>query len=121
MRQRRQLLRDLCRKYGDDVAEVIAYGEQAAGRLAELEGYEVRAAAIDAERAAARRRRASAAAATVGRARRAAAPLLGEAVTARLRELAMPHATVTVDRSATTPATTSSSCSPPTPVRRRCR
>ncbi len=95
VRQRRQQLRDLCRKYGDDVAEVIAYGEQAAGRLAELERYEVRASAIDAERAAALAVEQQAAA-TVGRARRVAAPLLGEAVTARLRELALPHATVTV-------------------------
>ncbi len=95
VRQRRQLLRDLCRKYGDDVAEVIAYGEHAARRLTELEGYEIRAAAIDAERAGAESLERTAAAA-VGQARRAAAPILGEAVTARLRELAMPHATVSV-------------------------
>jgi DNA repair protein RecN (Recombination protein N) len=96
VRQRRQLLRDLCRKYGDDVAEVIRFGAGAAARLAELEGYEQRAAALDAarreaigaERAAAR---------AVGEARREAGPRLAAAVTERLRRLAMPHADVAVE------------------------
>jgi DNA repair protein RecN (Recombination protein N) len=96
VRQRRQLLRDLCRKYGDDVAEVVRFGAAAAARLAELEGFEQRAAELDAarqeaittERAAAR---------AVGEARRAAAPRLAAAVAERLRQLAMPHAEVAVD------------------------
>jgi DNA repair protein RecN (Recombination protein N) len=96
VRARRQLLHDLCRKYGDDLAEVLAYEHEAATRLAELEGHEERATAIDAEHrdAVAAERKA---AARVGRQRRAAAGPLGEAVTARLRELAMPHAHVTVE------------------------
>ena len=49
MRARRQLLRDLCRKYGDDLAEVVGYGQEAATRLAELEAHEERASVIDAE------------------------------------------------------------------------
>ena len=53
MRARRQQLRDLCRKYGDDVAEVLAYRDEAARRLAELEGFDQRAAELDAARAAA--------------------------------------------------------------------
>ena len=96
VRARRQLLHDLCRKYGDDLGEVLAYEREAATRLAELDGHEERATVIDAEHrdaVAAERKAAS----RVGRQRRAAAGPLGEAVTARLRELAMPHATVTVD------------------------
>jgi DNA repair protein RecN (Recombination protein N) len=96
VRQRRQLLRDLCRKYGDDVAEVIRFGAGVEARLDELAGYEQRAAELDAarrdaigaERAAAR---------AVGEARRAAAPRLAAAVTERLRRLAMPHAEVAVE------------------------
>jgi DNA repair protein RecN (Recombination protein N) len=95
VRERRQLLRDLCRKYGDDVAEVLRYRSGAADRLAELEEHDRRAGLIDAERAEAAGAE-CAAARVVGAARRAAAPRLGDAVTGRLRELAMPHATITV-------------------------
>jgi DNA repair protein RecN (Recombination protein N) len=96
VRQRRQLLRDLRRKYGDDVAEVIRYGEEAARRLSELERYEQLAAELDGacrEAVAAERKAARA----VGRARRAAAPELAAAVTSRLRRLAMAHAEVAVE------------------------
>jgi DNA repair protein RecN (Recombination protein N) len=96
VRDRRQLLRDLGRKYGDDIAEVIRFGADAARRLAELEGFEQRAAELDA----AKRRAISAeraAARAVGEARREAAPLLAAAVTERLRQLAMPHAEVAVE------------------------
>ena len=96
VRARRQLLRDLCRKYGDDVGEVKRYGEEAARRLEELEGFAERAAALDAERQAAAAIEQTAAEA-VGRARRAAAPRLGVAVTGRLRELALPHASIAVE------------------------
>ena len=96
VRARRQLLRDLCRKYGDSVDDVVRYGDEAARRLLELEGYEERATQLDAERRAATdaERRA---AGEVGRARRRAAPKLGDAVTARVRQLALPHAAVTVE------------------------
>jgi DNA repair protein RecN (Recombination protein N) len=88
-------LRDLCRKYGDDVGEVLAYRDEAAARLAELEAHDRRARVIDGERAAAAAAERTAAEA-VGAARRAAAPDLAGAVTARLRELALPHASITV-------------------------
>ena len=96
VRQRRQLLRDLCRKYGDDIGEVMRFGADAARRLAELEGFEQRAAELDAARrdAVAAER---AAAKAVGDARRAAAPRMAEAVTERLRVLAMAHADVAVE------------------------
>ena len=96
VRARRQQLRDLCRKYGDDLGDVQRFHAEVAHRVAELEGYEERAAALDSGRRAAleAERRA---AAVVGAARRAAAPQFGAAVTSRLRTLAMPHAELSVD------------------------
>ena len=91
VRVRRQLLRDLRRKYGDTIADVIAYRHDVAGRLTELEGHDARAAELEALRAeavAAERR----AAAIVARARRSAAPRLAAEVESRVRSLAMPHA-----------------------------
>ncbi|HET9689806.1 MAG TPA: hypothetical protein VFP61_01535, partial [Acidimicrobiales bacterium] len=88
---RRQLLRDLRRKYGDSLADVIDFGVAARARLTELEGWDARAARLTAEREAAARS-ADAAAAAVGAARRVAAPALAAAVEAELRSLAMPRA-----------------------------
>jgi DNA repair protein RecN (Recombination protein N) len=96
IRARRQRLHDLCRKYGDDLAEVIAFHASAQQRLAELQRFDQRAAELDRERehAVARERDA---AQVVGERRREAAPRLAEAVEARLRELAMGHAAVAVE------------------------
>ncbi|MSO79158.1 MAG: DNA repair protein RecN [Acidimicrobiia bacterium] len=91
VRARRQRLRELCRKYGETVADVIIYGAETRQRLQELEGFETRAAELEATRAAAEAR-AHDAAAALSRARRQATGPLGEAVTAHLRELAMPAA-----------------------------
>ncbi len=96
VRARRQLLRDLLRKYGDDLTEVIAFRDEAAARLVELEGFDQRAADLDRARAEAMEAQRKVAAA-VGRARRTAAPALAEAVTDRLRALALPHAQVSVE------------------------
>lgn len=95
VRARRQLLRDLCRKYGDRLVDVIDFRDEARRRLAELEGHDERLAGLEAEleRAEAEVRRAED---VVGEARRRAATELAEAVTARLRHLAMPHADVEV-------------------------
>ncbi|CAN5633355.1 DNA repair protein RecN [soil metagenome] len=95
VRARRQQLRDLCRKYGDDLAEVMRFHAEVASRVAELESYEERAAALDDARhmaVAAERRTAEA----VGSARRSAAPRLALAVTERLANLAMSNAVVAV-------------------------
>jgi DNA repair protein RecN (Recombination protein N) len=92
---RRQRLVELRRKYGDTLADVIAFLDDAETRLAELEGYEQRAAALDAERVAALADEALAAA-DVAAARRAAAPPLAAAVASHLAELAMPRARVEV-------------------------
>ncbi len=72
---RLDILQSLKRKYGPTVGEVIAFGEQAAARLAELRGREERGAGLDGEitRAAAAM---NAAAQKLTKARRAAAPKL---------------------------------------------
>jgi DNA repair protein RecN (Recombination protein N) len=96
IRERRQLLKDLRRKYGDDLAEVLAFHAEAERRLSELEGYEQRAGELDAarEQALADERRE---AEIVGRQRRTAAPRLAAAVEERLRALAMPNAAIAVE------------------------
>jgi DNA repair protein RecN (Recombination protein N) len=95
VRERRQLLHDLRRKYGDTLADVIAEGERLRVRLAEIEDHDRRAEELDARLADARRGEAAEAAA-VGAARRAAAPRLAEQVQEHLVELAMPKARVEV-------------------------
>lgn len=96
VRERRQQLVDLRRKYGDTLTDVMAFHAEAETRLRELEQYDRRAAELDRARLVALAD-ADKAAAEVGRARRAAAPRLAEAVEARLRELAMPNAQVAVE------------------------
>lgn len=96
LRERRQQLKDLQRKYGADLDAVMAFHAEAEDRLRELEQFDARAAALDAERQtvlAAER----AAALAVGAARRRAAPKLAAAVQKRLRTLAMPNAAIGVD------------------------
>jgi DNA repair protein RecN (Recombination protein N) len=95
IRERRQLLSDLRRKYGDTLVEVVEERESIRRRLDELLGHDARAEALDAELTAARAAEASAAAA-VAKARRAAAPVLAGGVQERLRALAMPSAQVQV-------------------------
>jgi DNA repair protein RecN (Recombination protein N) len=95
VRARRQLLHDLRRKYGDTLAEVQRFHRGVSARVDTLERYEARAAAIDAERIEAIAAAEHEAAAVLA-ARRDAAPRFGAAVTARLRELAMPDAVLEV-------------------------
>ena len=91
VRARRQLLRDLGRKYGDTLDDVIAYGVATRRRLEELEGYEERAQALQEQRQAAMAAAATASAA-LSRARRSAAVPLADAIGPHLRDLAMPAA-----------------------------
>ena len=95
VRQRRQLLVDLRRKYGDSLVEVIKFGEESALRLAELESFEARAASLDQERAVAVRKL-EAAQSVVGKARRDGAGPLAQQVQKNLRTLAMAHAVIDV-------------------------
>lgn len=96
VRERRQMLRDLRRKYGETLTEVIAFHIEISERLAELESYDARAEALDRDRQFAVADEAKAAA-KIGAARRAVAPKMAKAVKAHLRELAMPHADLGVD------------------------
>jgi DNA repair protein RecN (Recombination protein N) len=95
VRARRQLLRDLARKYGEGVAGVIAYAGQCRSELAELDSAEETAARKGAELVELDAR-IGAARAVVGLARRRAAGRLAEAVEERLQGLAMPRARVEV-------------------------
>ncbi len=95
VRERMQLLRDLRRKYGDSLAEVLAFHDEVEQRLAELDGYERRVADLEQQRVVAQAAERTAAR-EVGVARRAGAGSLGQQVQAALRELAMPHAEVVV-------------------------
>ena len=96
VRERRQMLRDLRRKYGETLAEVVAFHVEISDRLQELEGYDARAESLDRDRHAALVVAAKAAS-KIGAARRTAAPKLAKAVKTHLRELAMPHADLGVD------------------------
>jgi DNA repair protein RecN (Recombination protein N) len=89
------LLRDLERKYGDDEAAVLAFADQAAGRLAELEGGTLRSEALEAEAGELRRSLAGIGAALTA-ARQEAAVRLGESLRVELADLAMPSAEVRV-------------------------
>ncbi|HEX7095508.1 MAG TPA: DNA repair protein RecN [Acidimicrobiales bacterium] len=91
IRARRQLLRELRRKYGATLADVLAYQAEAEARLVELLGHDQRAAELDARRARALERLA-AVQAKVRAAREAVAPKLAKAVQRHLAELAMPKA-----------------------------
>lgn len=93
--QRRHLLRELCRKYGDTVGEVMAFEAAARTRLDEIEGRDERARALDVERSAAAVAVVDAAA-FVGAARADAAPLLATAVETNLATLAMHKARVEI-------------------------
>jgi DNA repair protein RecN (Recombination protein N) len=96
VRHRRQLLRDLRRKYGESLGDVIAYLGEASRRLLELESYDTRAAALEQQRENAEAD-VGRAAERLGQARRSAAPLLASAVETHLRQLALPRARFAVD------------------------
>ena len=93
--ERRQLLFDLRRKYGDTLQAVIEFGRETATRLTELESWETRAAELD-------RRRKDAwldverEAKKVRTQRETAAPKLAKAVEKHLMRLAMPNARVQI-------------------------
>jgi DNA repair protein RecN (Recombination protein N) len=96
IRERRQLLVDLRRKYGESLEEVMSFHRDAAERLRELLDYDRRAAELDAELVAARAA-ADDAARRIRAVRTAAAPELATQVESRLRELALPDAAVAIE------------------------
>ncbi len=91
VRNRRQQLHQLRRKYGDTLVEVLAFADEARAQLATAEGEERRAQVLDTEMASARAELAERDA-EVAAARRSAAPLLAGRIEATLHELAMPSA-----------------------------
>ncbi|MFM8955157.1 MAG: DNA repair protein RecN [Actinomycetota bacterium] len=95
IRKRRQLLVDLRRKYGETLADVIAYLNEASARLGDLRGFEQRAAQLDAERKSALAELAKVEKA-IGQQRRTAAPKLAAAVEGHLKTLAMNNASLAV-------------------------
>lgn len=109
VRERRQRLHELRRKYGTagdrtesgagreaTLADVIAYRDTVGERLAELESWEDRAAGLERERSAAVES-VTRAEAAVGTARRRGAPKLAAEVQAHLADLAMGGATLAID------------------------
>ena len=91
IRERRQLLRDMRRKYGDTLADVIAFQSEAEDRLAELESYDHRVVELEHQRAHAVATEREAAQ-SVAETRRAGGGRLAAAVRDVVRSLAMPHA-----------------------------
>ncbi|MBW3649680.1 MAG: DNA repair protein RecN [Actinobacteria bacterium] len=101
--QRRQVLGDLRRKYGETLGDVLAFAQEAAARLAQLESHDQRVGELEVARVAATSEWAEAAA-VVAAARRRAAPRLASAVEAHLRELALPSARFEVEVAGDDPA-----------------
>jgi DNA repair protein RecN (Recombination protein N) len=102
LRRRRQLFRDLGRKYGADLAEVIAFRQESAARLDALRGHDARVAELEGMRGAAHARL-DRAAAELRAVRTAAADPFARAVTAELAALAMPGAWIGVEVAAGAP------------------
>jgi DNA repair protein RecN (Recombination protein N) len=95
VRERRQRLVELRRKYGDDLDEVLAHAQEARRRLEELTSLDATRAAVEAELATARAALADEAR-RVGDARRAAAPELAERLVAILEDLALPGSRIEI-------------------------
>ena len=95
IRLRRQRLRDLMRKYGDTLSDVVDFGVETRARLDELLGYSARVEQLEKEKSAALKNLKTQQL-EVGRQRRAVAPDLGTQIQKRLRGLALPNATIQV-------------------------
>jgi DNA repair protein RecN (Recombination protein N) len=93
--ERRAALIALTRKYGDSAAEVLAWAEASAARLAEIDDTDDRITRLG-ERRDDLRARLGPAAAALSAARRRAASRLSEQLTGELDSLAMPHAVLEV-------------------------
>jgi DNA repair protein RecN (Recombination protein N) len=95
VQERRALIASLARKYGDTVDDMLAWGEDAAKRLVDLEGTDDRINELTTELAGLRQNLADAAR-ELSRLRTEAADRLSAAVTSELTVLAMPHARLEV-------------------------
>ncbi len=88
--ERLALIRSLKRKYGDTIEEILAYAEQAAQELAQIQGADERIAELAAQENTLRRE-IGALAAELSQRRAEAAQRLARAVEAELKDLRMPH------------------------------
>jgi DNA repair protein RecN (Recombination protein N) len=93
VQERRAALTGLTRKYGETVADVLAWGERSARRLTELDGDDERVDELRAEHAELTERLGELAG-ELTTVRHAAAEKFSAAVTAELTALAMPHARI---------------------------
>ncbi len=91
LRARRQLLRELQRKYGESLTDVMAFASSVEARLDELESHDERVTQLEAERTGVDKDIARAAA-SVSSQRRAAAPRLASAIEGHLQQLALERA-----------------------------
>lgn len=96
LRSRRQLLRELRRKYGETLVDVIAFADEVQARLDDLESHDERARQLELDRVRVCAEVESAEA-IVAAVRRAAAPRLAEAVEFHLQALAMARARLSVE------------------------
>ncbi len=94
--ERRASLTALTRKYGDTIAEVLAWSEQSAARLLDLDDTDGKIDRLR-EESATLRADLAAAGTSLTKARSAAAKELGDRVSAELTQLAMPDARLTVE------------------------
>jgi len=94
--ERRAALTALTRKYGESVAEVLAWAERSAARLLDLDGTDERIEQLRDEQRRLREELGEAAAALTA-ARSEAATRLADRVSDELTSLAMPHARLSVD------------------------
>mgnify|MGYP001370704362 FL=1 len=95
VRERRQLLLDLQRKYGDTIGDVIKYHLEGVQRLEDLENHEAVAAKLEIELTTARGHLAQEAK-KVAELRRQSAPQFADEVSQYLPALALDHASVSV-------------------------
>jgi DNA repair protein RecN (Recombination protein N) len=93
--ERRAALASLTRKYGESIDEVLAWAEEASGRLLDLDGTDEQIDALRLRRAAVRERLAELAT-ELSTLRTTAAATLSAQVTEELAQLAMPHARITI-------------------------
>jgi DNA repair protein RecN (Recombination protein N) len=96
LQERKSVLQSLTRKYGPDVTAVLAYADEARGRLAVLGAAEADAGALD-DRVAGAADEVASLAEDVRRGRRHAAEALVATVDGHLGDLGMPHASFRVE------------------------
>ena len=96
VRERRQLLIDLQRKYGDSIEAIVEYQSEASQRLEKLQNHEANAARLEADLVKARKQ-VAASSEVVATARRGAAPLFAQEVSRYLPELALDNAGLSVE------------------------